>query len=153
MTRRGTARRRDRSEFRQRLLVEGMDEDGLDRVVAILADGAGAGTGGIEPRGPVTLGQAEDPLSAAETIKRTIPQQGVNEERAGVADLGGALATPRGRLQEEVDFLGRQVRAQRAALARAGGAMGGDQRVIMEEFDPKGGPDPKAFAEQAMGPE
>lgn len=40
------------------LAVEGMDENRLHGVVAILADGEGASAGGIQPGGAVALGQA-----------------------------------------------------------------------------------------------
>jgi len=143
----------ERREARQRLLLEGVDEDGLDRVVAILTDGVGAGTGGVQMGGAVALGQAEDTLGAAKTIERAITEQGVDEQRAGRADLGSLGATPGGGLHEEVDFLGRQVGGQCAALPGTGGAMGGDQRVVMEEFDlPEGGTDPEALADQAVKP-
>src|SRR5206468_1466524 len=79
------------------------DEDGLDGVVAIFADGVGAGTGGIDALGAVALGEPEDALGAPEPIEGAIPEQGVDEQRAGGADLGGPLVTRSGRLQEEMD--------------------------------------------------
>jgi len=52
--------RRLRDEAGQRLLIEGVDENSLDGVVAILADGVGAGTGSVDARSAVPLGEPED---------------------------------------------------------------------------------------------
>ncbi len=85
-------------------------------------------------------------------IEGTIAEQGVDELRTGGADLGGLGATPSRCLHEEVDFVGRQVRRQRATLSRTGRAMGGHQGVLVEELDlAEGGPDPEALADEAMG--
>jgi hypothetical protein len=99
--------RRDGSQAGQRLLVEGMDQDRFDRVVAILADGVGAGTGSIEAGRTVALSQPQDALGAPEAIERTIAEQGVDEMNAGPTDLGGLRPTPGRCLHEEVDFVGR----------------------------------------------
>jgi hypothetical protein len=153
MARRRAGRRRDaRDEVGQGLLIEGVDEDGLDGVVAILADRVGAGTGGVEAERAVALGEAQDALGAAEAIERAITEQGVDELGAGSPDLSGLRPTPGRRLHEEVDFVGRQVSRQRAALPGPGGAMGRDQGVVVEELDlTEGGADPEALAEQAVG--
>ncbi len=51
-----------------------------------------------------------------------------------------------------MDFVGRQVGDERAALAGAGAAMGGDEGVVVEELDlAQGGADPEPLADQAMG--
>lgn len=144
--------RRDWSQARQRLLVERVDQDGLDGVVTIFADGVGAGTGGVEAGRAVALGQPQDALGSPEAIEGAIAEQGVDEVGAGLPDLGGLRPTPSRRLHEEVDFVGRQVSRQRAALAGAGRAMGGHQGVIVKELDlAEGGPDPEALADEAMG--
>jgi hypothetical protein len=121
-------------------------------VVAILTDGVGTGAGGLQAGRPVPLGEAEDTLGAPEAIEGPITEQGVNEEDAGGAKGGGALATPGGGLQKEVDFLRRQVGDQRAALAGARLTMRGDEDVLVEQLDRQGGgADPEALADQAVG--
>ena len=141
-----------RREVGQGLLVEGLHEDGLHGVIAILADRMRAGTGGLEAGGAVALGEAQDALGAAEPIEGTIAEQGVDELGAGPANLDGLRPTPGGRLHEEVDLVGWEVGGERAPLAGAGGAMGGDEGVVVEELDlAQGGPDPEALAEQTMG--
>src|SRR4029453_16854707 len=108
-------------------------------------------TGGVDPRGAVAIDETEDALGAAQSVERAIAEQSVDEERAGGADLGRALATPGRGLHQEVDFLGWQVRGQRPALARARAAMGGDQGVVVEQLDlAPGGADPEPHADEAM---
>ena len=73
----------------------------------------------------------------------------MNSAQAG--PISAARATPCGRLQEEVDFLGRQVGDERPALAGAATAMRGDEGVLVEELDlASGRAHPEPFAEQAM---
>jgi len=152
VARRRARGRHERRELGQRLLVEGVDEDGLDGVIAILADSMGAGAGGVEPGRAVALAQAEDALGAAEAIEGPITEQDVDEQGAGGADAGGLGPAPGGGLQEEVDLVGWQVGGQGAPLAGAGRPMGGDQRVVMEALDlAEGGADPEALADQAIG--
>jgi len=91
--RRARGRRRHRGEPGQRLPIEGVDEDGLDGVVAILADGVRAGAGSVETLGAVAIDEAEDALRAAQAIKGAVAEQGVDEQRAGGTDLRGALPT------------------------------------------------------------
>lgn len=136
----GRSRRRLQDDTGQGLAIQGADEDGLDSVVAVFADGVGAGAGRVDAGGAVALGavalgEPQDALSAAQPIERALAEQGVDELGAGGSDRHGALATPGGRLQEEVDFLGRQVGRQRAALAGASAVMGRDERVLVEEVD------------------
>ena len=57
MARRRGSRRRPRGEAGQRLAIEGMDEDGLDGVVAIFADGVGPRARGVDTRRAVALGE------------------------------------------------------------------------------------------------
>src|SRR5437870_5540162 len=71
-----------------------------------------AGTGGVDALGAIAVDEAEDALGAAQPIEGTIAEQGVDEQRAGGADLGGARATPCGRLQ----VLGRAVGAPASDL-------------------------------------
>ncbi len=91
----GGRRGGDGREAGQRLLIEGVGQDGLDGVVAILADGVGAGAGGVEARGAVALGEAEHALGAAQAIERAIAEQGLDEQGTGGADLGGAAPDTR----------------------------------------------------------
>lgn len=101
----------------------------------------------------VAVDEAEDALGAAEAIERTVAEQGVDEQCTGGADVGGALATPRGRLHEEVDFLRWQVRDDGPPLTWARAAVRGDQGVLMEELDlAPGGAHPESLADQAKGP-
>jgi hypothetical protein len=78
----------DGRQFGQRLAIEARGQDGLHGVIAVLLDGGGAGTGGFEPRGADALGEAQDALGAAETIQRSLAEQGVDEADAGRSDLG-----------------------------------------------------------------
>src|SRR5438093_10914708 len=48
----------------QRYGAERVDQDRLDRVVAIFADGVGARTGGVDAVSPVALDESQDPLGA-----------------------------------------------------------------------------------------
>ena len=79
--RRDRGRRRHGREPGQRLPVERVDEDGLDGVVAIFADGVRAGTGGVDALGAVAVDEAEDALGTAEPIEGAIAEQGVDEQR------------------------------------------------------------------------
>jgi hypothetical protein len=142
----------ERREAGQRLPIEGVVQDRLDGVVAVFTDGMGPGAGGVDARGAVAVGEPEHALRAAQPIERPLAQQGLDEQGTGGADRGGALATPGGGLQEEVDFLRGQMGDERAALAGASAAMGRDQGVVVEELDlAPGGADPEPLAEQAMG--
>src|SRR5262245_30047938 len=134
------------------MLIEPIGEDGLDRVVAVLAHGMRARTRGLQTRGAKALGEAEDALGAAQAIEGTIVEQRLDERGAGGPDLGGALATPGGRLQEEVDFVGRQMVDERAPLTGARATVGGDEGIVMKELDlPGGGAHPQALADEPMG--
>ena len=120
-------------------------------MVAVLAHGVGAGTRGLQARRPKTLSESEHPLGAAKAIERAIAEQGVDDDGTGHADLGGALATPGRRLQEEVDLIGRQMRGERAALPGPRPTVRGDERVLVKEFDlPGRGAHPQPLADQAM---
>ena len=66
---------RDGREAGQGLAIEGVDQDGLDGVVAILADRERAGTGGFQTGGTVPLAQAQHALGAAEPIQGPIAEQ------------------------------------------------------------------------------
>src|ERR1700693_3572100 len=92
----------DRREAGEGLAVEGMGQDRLHRVVAILAGGARASAGGLQARGAVALAQAQDALGAAEAIQGAIAEERLDEAEAGGADLRGAGLTPGGGLQEEI---------------------------------------------------
>src|SRR6266545_3191211 len=48
----------------QRLGVEAVAQDRLDRAIGQGAHRQGAGTGGLDPLGPVAVGQADDPQAA-----------------------------------------------------------------------------------------
>ena len=100
--RRGGGHRR---EARQRLTIEVVDEDGLDGVVAIFADGVRAGAGGVDPSGAVAVDEAEDALGTAEPIEGPVAQQGVDEQRAGGTDLDGAGATGSGSRAGPLDVI------------------------------------------------
>src|SRR5438093_774328 len=142
---------REQRQAGQRLAVERVDQDRLDRVVAIFAAGVGARTGGVDAVSPVALDESQNPLGAPEAVEGPVAEERVDEQGTGGADRGRALATPGGRLHEEVDFVGRQVRGQRAALAGARAAMRGDERVVVEELDlQSGGAHPEALPEQTM---
>lgn len=118
MTRRGPRDGgRDGREAGQGLAVEGVGENRLHRVVAILADRERAGAGGVQPGGAVALAQAQDALGATEAIQRPIAEQPLDEVAARGADVGGARTAPRRRLQEEVDLVRRQVGGEGAPLA------------------------------------
>jgi len=120
-------------------------------VVAVLAHDLSTGTRGLQARGAKALGQAEHPLGAAQPIEGAIAEQRVDEGAAGGADLGGALAAPGRGLQEKVDFVRGQMRGERAPLPGAGAAVGGHERVLVEQLDlPGGGAHPQALANQAM---
>src|SRR3989449_12298 len=151
--RRGRGGRGPRGEAGQGLAMEGMDEDGLDGVVAIFAAGVGPRARGVDTRRAEALGEPQDALGAPQAIEGAVPEQGVDEECTGGADLGSTLVTPRGRLQEEVDFLGWQVGDEGAPLAGPRPAMGGDEDVLVEELNLAAGrAHPEVLADQAMRP-
>ena len=104
----------DGRDIGQGLAIEGVRQDGLHGVVAILADGEGTGAGRVQPGGSVAVAQAQDPLGAAEPIQGAIAEQMLAEQMldevaTGRPDLGRAGATPGRRLHEEVDLVRRQV--------------------------------------------
>src|SRR5262245_51477922 len=95
MARRRAGGRRDMGdEVGQGLLIESLDEDRLDGVVAILANRMRASTGGVEARRAVALGEAQDALGAAEAIEGAIAEEGVDELGAGPTDLRRLGLTP-----------------------------------------------------------
>ena len=73
MARRHERRFRHRREGEgQGLGVEGVSQDRLDRVVAVLASRVGARAGGFHAGRAVALGETQDALSAAEAIEGPI---------------------------------------------------------------------------------
>lgn len=92
------------------LQVEGVSQDRLDRVVAVLAGGVGARAGGLQAGRAVALGEPQDALGTAQAIEGPIAEECVDEPRARRADGGGALPTPGRRVQQELDFVGASVR-------------------------------------------
>jgi hypothetical protein len=138
---------------RQGLGVEGVSQDRLDRVVAVLARCVGARAGGLQAGRAVALGQAQDALGAGEAVEGPIAEERVDEQRAGGPDRGRALATPAGRVHQELDLVGGQMSGQGPALAGVGAAMSGDERVVVEQLDGAGArPDPEPLADEPMRP-
>ena len=142
----------DRHDVGQGLAIEGVGQDRLHGVIAILADRERAGAGGVQPSGAVALGQAQDALGAAQPIQRPIAEELLDELLARGADISGAGATPGRRLQEEVDLIGGEMRGEGAPLAGTRPTVRGDEDVVLIQLDLEvRGPDPEPLADEAMG--
>src|SRR2546425_11539421 len=87
-------RGRGRRESRERLLIERVHQDRLDRVVAILPHGMSTGARGFQARGAKALGAAEDALAAAGAIAGARAERRVEGRDAAGARVTRALAAP-----------------------------------------------------------